>query len=80
MTDGSTDILPATAIAAGKTSGGTFSAATAANALQALFTNTTAISMVSTYDFYLQAQIPSTQAPAAYTGTVNFQLDVVYTP
>lgn len=72
--------LTASAIAAGKTSGGTFTAATGAGALAALFTDAASTSMTNTYDFYLQAQVPAAQVAAAYTGTVAFVLDVVYTP
>jgi hypothetical protein len=80
LSDGATNTLPATGIAAGQTSAGTFYAATAANTPLALFTDVAATSMTDTYDFYLQAQVPAAQAAAAYTGTVTFALDVVYTP
>jgi hypothetical protein len=75
-----TDTLSASAIAASQTSGGTFVAATAASTPIALFTDAASTSMTDTYDFYLQAQVPASQAAAAYTGTVTFALDVVYTP
>lgn len=80
LTDGGSNTLAATTIGVSTTSGGTYTAASAASTFATVSDDTSDSSLPDSYTFYVNALIPSAQVPAAYSGTMTERLTVTYTP